>query len=491
MFRGDGMAEDGVAPQGHLVAGRYRLLRMLAAGGLGRVWLADDETLHRRVAIKRCALPGGLTGAEQDLVRGLTVREARAFARVDHPNVIRILDVLPDEDEPWIVMEYLASRSLLQVIQESGALSPARAAAVGLAVLHGLNAASRAGVLHLDVKPANVLIGDDGRIVLSDFGPAVTDEGVRALAGVGIILGSPKYIAPERLSGGPSTAQADLWSLGATLYHAVEGRPPYVRKTTEATLQALAGSMPDPPRKAGPLAGVLEGLLRRDPADRLSPAEVEERLSRVADQPEPPAAAVSPPIRRPMRRRVAAVGAVLAVAAALAAVAAGARHDDPVGAPSTSPSFSASRAPLVLPAGYGWWNDPGGFRVAVPSGWERGRSDAGVLTFTAARGWPSLWISAWPSPSGDVVAALLARERDVRLRSYRRIRIEALPEPPDAVWEYTFQGPRGVPMRGLQRVLAAGGRTYLIEWRAPRTAWAGELQRLAVVLAAFGPAPGA
>jgi hypothetical protein len=129
--------------------------------------------------------------------------------------------------------------------------------------------------------------------------------------------------------------------------------------------------------------------------------------------------------------------------------------------------------------------------VAVPSGWERGHTDAGVLTFTAARGWPSLWISTWTSPSGDVVPALLARERGVRLRSYRRIRIEALPEPPDAVWEYTFQGPRGVPMRGLQRVLAAGGRTYLIEWRAPRTAWAAELQRLAVVLAGFGPAPGA
>jgi eukaryotic-like serine/threonine-protein kinase len=458
-----------------VVAGRYRLVRVLAAGGMGRVWLADDELQHRQVAIKRCAVPAGLSAAERDLVRGQTLREARAFARVSHPNVVRILDVLPDEDEPWIVMEYVASRSLLQVIEESGALSPARAAAVGLAVLNGLNAAGRAGVLHLDVKPANVLIGDDGRILLSDFGPAVTDEGVRALAGAGIILGSPKYLAPERLAGAVSTAQADLWSLGATLYHAVEGRPPYVRETTTETLRAVADSLPDPPERAGALAGVLDGLLRRDPADRLSPAELEERLRRVA-------AARN---RRPVRRRLVAVGAALAIIAALAAVAAGTRHDDR----AVAQHVAVPTRP-ALPPGYGWWNDPAGFRVAVPSGWGRGRGPAGGLTFTAPGGGPSLRISSWAAPTRDVVAAFVAEERDVRLAAYRRIRIEALPEPPDAVWEYTFQDPRAGPVRALRRVLAAGGHTYLVEWRAARTSWAAELQRLAVVLDSFGPAPG-
>jgi hypothetical protein len=489
-----------MAPEGQRVAGRYRLLRLLATGGMGRVWLAADEMLHREVAIKKCALPDGLNADEQELVRGLTLREARAFARVSHPNVIRILDVLPGEDEPWIVMEYLPSRSLLQVIQESGPLPPARAAAVGLAVLNGLNAASRAGVLHLDVKPANVLIGHDGRIVLADFGPAVTAEGVRALAGAGIILGSPKYVAPERLSGGDSTPQADLWSLGATLYHAVEGRPPYVRETTEATLQALADSTPDPPQRAGPLADVLTGLLQRDPADRLTHAEVEDRLSRVAEPAEPPAPAEAEPpapvvpaaptrrIRPPVRRRVTALAAALAVIAALAAVAAGARNADRADArPAVAPS-AAAPAPFALPRDFRWWSDPGGFRVAVPAGWARGRDRAGGLVFAVPGSRLSLRISTWTPAPGNVVAALVAEERDVRLTSYRRIRIEALPEPPGAVWEYTYQDPRIGPMRGLRRVLTAGGHTYLIEWRTPRVAWAAELQKLAVVLASFGAA---
>ena len=251
---------------GQLVAGRYRVVRPLAAGGLGGVWLAADETTGRPVAIKRCELPGGLTPDEQDLFRVWTVREARAYAAVQHPNVIRTLDVLPDDDAPWIVMEYVPCRSLQQVIDEAGALPPARVAGIGLAVLEGLLAVRRAGLLHLDVKPGNVLIADDGRVVLTDFGPAVTVDGIRALAAAGIILGSPKYLAPERLTGGVASPESDLWSLGATLYHAVEGRPPYVRATTVDTLLALAEGPPDPPVRAGPLTRVIESLLRHDPA---------------------------------------------------------------------------------------------------------------------------------------------------------------------------------------------------------------------------------
>jgi hypothetical protein len=142
----------------------------------------------------------------------------------------------------------------------------------------------------------------------------------------------------------------------------------------------------------------------------------------------------------------------------------------------------------VLPRGYIWWSDSGGFRVAVPAGWVRGRDRAGALVFAGPGSRLSLRISTWTPAPGNVVAALVAEERDVRLTSYRRIRIEALPEPPDAVWEYTYQDPRIGPMRGLRRVLAAGGHTYLIEWRTPRAAWAAELQKLAVVLASFGAA---
>ncbi|WP_158647145.1 serine/threonine-protein kinase [Actinoplanes sp. ATCC 53533] len=479
------------------MAGRYRLLRTLAVGGLGRVWLAVDETLGRRVAIKKCALPDGLSAAQQRLIRGLTVREACAFARIVHPNVVRVLDLVPGEEEPWIVMEYIASRSLLQVIQESGPLPPARVAAVGLAVLNGLNAARGVGVLHLDVKPANVLIGDDGRIVLADFGPAVTDEGVRALSEAGIVLGSPKYIAPERLSGGVSTPQADLWSLGATLYHAVEGRPPYVRETVADTLKAVAESAPDPPRQAGPLAGVLAGLLRREPADRLPPSEVEVRLRRVEHRPAVPVA--SPPVRaavprsraRPLVGRMAALGTVLAVVAALGGGAAATRGGGRAGGQLGAAASASPPAPLLLPRDFRWWTKGQEFRVAVPGAWRRSRGIAGALEFRAPSGWPSVRISRWAAPPRDVVAALITEENGVRLTAYRRLRMEALPEPPNAVWEYTFRDPRRGPMHGLRRVLTAAGHTYLIEWQAPAPAWSAELPKLAVVLDSVGPVPGA
>jgi eukaryotic-like serine/threonine-protein kinase len=455
-----------------LVAGRYRLLRSLASGDMGQVWLAADEVLPRQVAIKKGAVPRGLSPAEQEQLRGLTLREARAFAQVSHPNVIRILDVLPSDGEPWIVMEYVASRSLLQMIRESGALSPARAAAVGLAVLNGLNAAARAGVLHLDVKPANVLIADDGRILLSDFGPAVTDEGVRALTRLGIVLGSPQYIAPERLSGRDSTPQADLWSLGATIYHAVEGRTPYARDTTEAILKAVLDSPPDPPVQAGPLTELLDGLLRRDPADRLPPAEVEWHLRRAAHVP-------SFLARPSLVRRLAIAAALLAVLAALGAVvAATQRHERP----------AVAAVAVALPAGFGWWTEPGEFRLAVPAGWEHRRDDAGALLFVAPEGRPKLRISRWEAQPRDVVSALIAEENEADLPQYRRIRIEGRPDP---VWEYAFQDPGGDQLHGLQQVRTAGGRTYLVEWQAPRATWTAELPKLTVVLDTFGPAPSA
>ncbi|MEU7909400.1 serine/threonine-protein kinase [Actinoplanes sp. NPDC049118] len=275
---------------GQRVAGRYRIARPLGSGGLGRVWLAIDEMLHRDVAIKQCAPPDGLEPDEQELLRSWMPIEARAAGRVSHPNVIRIYDVLPGEDEPWIVMEYVPSRSLLQVIKESGPLPVERVAGIGLALLSALDAAHRAGVLHLDVKPGNVLIADDARVVLTDFGPAVTGEGIAALARRGMILGSPNYVSPERLFDGVAAAPADLWSLGATLYHAVEGRPPYVRETPAATMRALAGSAPDRHHLAGPLAGVLDGLLRRDPGARMTAVEAGDRLSRLAGAGPAPAA---------------------------------------------------------------------------------------------------------------------------------------------------------------------------------------------------------
>jgi eukaryotic-like serine/threonine-protein kinase len=264
-----------------LIAGRYRLLDLVGRGGMGRVWRARDEMLHREVAVKEIVPPSWLADPERAEVRSRTMREARAAARLNHPAVVRLYDVVAVDGNPWIVMEYVPSRTLQDVVDAEGPLQPARAARIGLAVLDALQAAHSAGVLHRDIKPQNVLVAHDGRVMLTDFGLATFDGGDGAMTRPGMVLGSPQYVAPERAAEGASTVAADLWSLGATLHAAVEGQSPYARSTAMATLSALAAGPPDPAPHAGMLAPVLDGLLRRDPRDRLD-HDAARRLLRAA-----------------------------------------------------------------------------------------------------------------------------------------------------------------------------------------------------------------
>ena len=269
------------------IAGRYRLVRPLGQGGQGRVWLARDEMLRRDVAVKELVPPDGLSGPEQRELRARSMREARTIARINQTNVVRIFDVVVEGGMPWIVMELVTARPLHQVLGEDGPMTPAQAARVGLGVLAALRAAHEAGVLHRDVKPANVLLARDGRVVLTDFGLAMAAEDP-SLTRTGVVLGSPAFLAPERALDQPAGPAADLWSLGAMLYLAVESRSPYQRSTAIATLAALSTELPPPPERAGALLPALEGLLRRDPAARVD-AETAERLLRRALTGEAPA----------------------------------------------------------------------------------------------------------------------------------------------------------------------------------------------------------
>ena len=489
---------------GQRVAGRYRLLRPLAAGGMGGVWLANDEAGDDLVALKKCAVPDGLTRDEQDLFRVWTVREARAFAIVGHPNVVRTLDVLPGDDEPWIVMEYVPSRSLQQVIDESGALPPARVAGIGLAVLEALLAVRRVGLLHLDVKPGNVLIADDGRVVLTDFGPAVTVEGVRALATAGIILGSPKYLAPERLYDGIALPESDLWSLGATLYHAVQGHPPFVRDTTAATLLALTEGPPEPPTRAGALAPVIAGLLRIDPAARLAPEAVEEGLRAVIQQPAARPALAAPALpdpalpdpalpvpaslpagpRRVGRRTVALAATLVVLIAALITMLVVTRPGkQPTDAQSpTSAAQVAIAAPEPPPAGYAWHVRPGQFRVALPQAWTV--ATTGPFSATGPHATPQLSVRVEPLPA-NMVAMLTDKEATVGLPGYRRIRIVEQPGG-ETVWEFTYQRGRDT-MRAMQVVIAdpAAKKIFILDWREPRTDWARDLTTFDQIVGTF------
>ncbi|MFI9807078.1 serine/threonine-protein kinase [Streptomyces sp. NPDC052301] len=264
-----------------VIAGRYRLLTPLGEGGMGTVWRARDEVLHREVAVKEVRAPAGLAASDVERMYARLEREAWAAARVANRNVVTVYDVALEGGRPWIVMELVRGLSLADVLEAEGPMPPQRAGFVGAEVLSALRAAHAAGVLHRDVKPANVLLADDGRVVLTDFGIAMV-EGSSALTMTGEVIGSPEFLSPERALGRTPGPESDLWSLGVLLYAAVEGMSPFRQDTPLSTLRAVVDEELPPPRRAGPLAPVVEGLLRKDPAERLSAEQAERGLRLVA-----------------------------------------------------------------------------------------------------------------------------------------------------------------------------------------------------------------
>ncbi|MFG3637244.1 serine/threonine-protein kinase [Streptomyces huasconensis] len=260
-----------------VIAGRYRLLAPLGEGGMGTVWRARDDVLGREVAVKEVRAPAGLPAGEADRLYARVEREAWAAARIPHRNVVTVHDVATQEGRPWIVMELVRGLSLSDVLDAEGALPPRRAARVGAEVLAALRAAHDAGVLHRDVKPGNVLIANDGRVVLTDFGIAAVGGG-SAPTVTGEAVVSPEYLAPERVLGRPHAPASDLWSLGVLLHTAVEGSSPFRRDTPLGTLRAVADEEAPPARAAGPLTPVIVGLLRKDPAERMPAADAERDL---------------------------------------------------------------------------------------------------------------------------------------------------------------------------------------------------------------------
>jgi serine/threonine protein kinase len=265
-----------------MVGGRYELRAVLGRGGMGAVWLAQDDLLHREVAVKEILWPSQLEDSEREILRQRALREARMAARLSHPNIIRVFDVVEEDGSPWLVMELAPYPSLRKVIEEQGPLPPVRAAQIGLQILEAIRAAHAAGVLHRDIKPDNVLLGPEDRAILSDFGMAIAD-GSPTLTTSGLLIGSPSYMAPERALGKAATPAADLWSLGATLYAAVEGRPPFHRDGTIAVLTAITTAEPDLPRHAGAMWTPISSLLRKEPAERASAVEIEAMLRRAAE----------------------------------------------------------------------------------------------------------------------------------------------------------------------------------------------------------------
>ncbi|MDQ3751897.1 MAG: serine/threonine protein kinase [Actinomycetota bacterium] len=262
-------------------ADRYVLGPALGRGGMAVVWRGEDILLRRDVAIKEVSLPDGVAASERDSTRSRVLREARAAASLNHPGAVMIFDVVDHEGQTFIVMELLDGQTLVEVVDGGGPLTPERTARLGLSVLGALETAHANGIVHRDVKPANIMVMPDGRSKLSDFGIATLEDDTR-ITSTGLVLGSPLYMAPEQASGAPSTPESDLWGFGATLYYAVEGMPPFERSGVIPTLAAIIKEEPRPAERAGPLWPLLRGLLAKSPPDRPLPTEIRAALEHTA-----------------------------------------------------------------------------------------------------------------------------------------------------------------------------------------------------------------
>ncbi|MBE9375160.1 serine/threonine protein kinase [Saccharopolyspora sp. HNM0983] len=278
-------SDDTDTGPGRLIGDRYRLASRLGGGAMGTVWSGVDELLRRPVAVKEVALPPGMPEEQAAELRERALREARAIASLSHPNVVTLYDVAREDGEPFVVMELVPSQSLAALLDQHGRLDDQQLAVVADGVAAGLEAAHRAGIVHRDVKPGNVLVGSDGLIKLSDFGIS-RNIAERTLTSTGILLGTPSFIAPEIVTGDAVTATADMWGLGTTLFAAAEGRTPYdVGDDPLATVTEVARGPVPAASRPGPLGEIIGGLMVKDPANRMPLTEVRRRVQHLLPEP--------------------------------------------------------------------------------------------------------------------------------------------------------------------------------------------------------------
>lgn len=517
---------------GLLLAGRYRLGETIGRGGMGKVWRAHDELLHRVVAVKE--LTAGLYVSEADriVLHARTQKEARAAARISHPGVVTVHDVLEHDARPWIVMQYVDGPSLADAAKEPGRIDEREAARIGLHVLGALGAAHAAGVLHRDIKPANVLLGRDGRAMITDFGIAAI-EGDSTITRTGEIVGSIDYLAPERVRGHDPGPASDLWSLGATLYTALEGGSPFRRSSPLATMQAVVDDEPPAPRRAGRLAPVIMALLHKDPAARPSAAEAERMLTEAMDGREPalparvpsqqvtqrlpqggapasgagsgtlasasPGVAPARPRRGPRLRTLAVVvvlAAVIGGGAGLAVMTYADRGGGTTPADTDSRPTGHARASDV-PDGWERVQDPDGFSLWVPEGWKR-QADGDQIDYTPDNGRHRIRISVDPSPDFEnpyMHMLDMQKRLEKRLPDYRRVKLRPntfRDQTQSALWEFTWTertehpGPRCAID---QMYYEDDGTEYALYMSGPAEDWAVTREQFDTMLRGWRPPP--
>jgi eukaryotic-like serine/threonine-protein kinase len=515
------------------VAGRYELLDELGAGGMGVVWRARDRLLGREVAVKEVSLAAGMEPARRAALRARVTREARAAARLNHPGAVTVYDIVTDGDRDLIVMELVEAPTLDELVRERGPLDPPAAAALGLRLLATLRAAHRAGIVHRDLKPKNVMVGEGGASKLADFGVASL-QGDPALTATGLVIGSPAYMAPEQVEGGPVTAATDLWALGATLWFAVEGEAPFGGGEFH-TLSAIVHGAPRPARRLGPLAPVLAGLLAKDPGARTGAGELQAQLERIAlegsgsgsgaglDQtqvlaqplplppprpaagggrrrrgrplppvPVPAAGGLGPVAARPRPRRPLRLALALLLAAALAGAGGLLLLQRGGGTGGRQASRAAHTPRAAVPAGWRAYTAPGGaYRLAYPPGWSPVPRGAFTDFVSPDRG---RFFRVQPTSDGLApLAAQRSLERSFVARHpgghYQRIRLgpATFKDRAAAEWEFTVVLD-GRARHGYDLTFLAGGRRHAILFQTAAADWAGAREQLRAFLAGFRPA---
>lgn len=522
-----------------VVADRYHLLDSLGRGGMGVVWEAEDSILQRRVAVKEVETPRGLDKSERHALEARVMREARAAARLNHPHVVTVYDVVEDEGRTFIVMELVEAPTLADVIADQGPLETQRCARIALDVLSALEAAHAEGIVHRDVKPGNVMIPKVGNVKLGDFGIASV-KGDPKITSTGLILGSPSYMAPEQATHGNSGPESDLWALGALLYFALEGAPPFDKGQALPTLAAVVGEPARPMERGGALEDLIDRLLSKEPEARPAPDDIRRILETaargqvstqattvpaapptrpvtretnptpepavVAPPPTPSAASVAPVPSRPdaMPRAWIAAGVIVALAAAALWLVPNLGNEEELGGRNRprNPGAAGQEAgepnadePVDTSDWSSYTDETVGYTVSYPEGWSPSVVDDTRTDFVDPDSSTYLRVDWTDQPGDDPVAAWEAFEGDFAAShsGYERITIEPLTfQGMDAAWwEFTY-GDGGTQLHAVDLgfVTTDGSYGFALNFQTAEGDWESSQETFQAIQDSFQPPQG-
>jgi eukaryotic-like serine/threonine-protein kinase len=478
------------------VADRYELEEVLGRGGMGTVWRARDTLLQRPVAVKEIEFPAASGGQDLVVVKERAIREARNAAALSHPNVISVYDTVHEDGRAYIVMEFVEAPTLATLIERDGPMAPDAVATIALDILDALEVAHKAGIIHRDVKPANVMVPRGGRAKLADFGIATVVDDPK-LTSTGMVLGSPQFMAPEQANGSLSAAETDLWALGATLYYMVEGVSPFDRGEPIPTLAAVVHDEPRPPVRAEQLAPLITELLQKDPAARPSTTQIRDVLEHVAsDKAQPTNETPVQHVRSDKGTRARGRSMVVWLTALLVVVGGSlflATRPEPESRPGagTGNEKPERETAGTVPANWIEYQDPDtGYTISHPPGWSVVPLGDTRTDIRHPSNGSYLRVDWTDSPGDDPVAAWesFSDSFGARHENYSELRIEAVEFRgyDAAAWEFTYSE-AGTDLHAIDLGFVTGEYGFALNFQTRAEDWASSQQTFERFKASFRP----